>query len=153
MRTLPIITLSLLLLFSSIGSSASTNKIKHLNTALHDTNMPFSEAVQVGDLLYLSGQIGFDPNTGKLAPGGMKAEAKQTMENIKGTLNRLGYTMNDIFKCTVMIADISLWGDFNKVYITYFNNPYPARSAFGANGLAEGGALEVECIAFVGSKD
>ena len=67
--------------------------------------MPFSEAVKVGDILYLSGQMGFDPKTGKLAPGGMKAEAKQTMENIKGTLSRLGYEMNDIFKCTIMIAD------------------------------------------------
>ena len=145
-----LLIISVLFLFTSIDSSASSKKIKHLNTDLHDTNMPFSEAVQVGDLLFLSGQMGFDPKTGKLAPGGIKAEAKQTLDNIKGTLNRLGYSMKDIYKCTVMIADISLWGDFNKIYVTYFDKPYPARSAFGANGLAEGGALEVECIAYVG---
>ena len=151
MKTILIITLNFLFLFLTTISSASTKEIKHLNTELHDSKVPFSEAVQVGNLLYLSGQMGFDPKTGKLALGGMKAEAKQTMDNIKGTLNRLGYTMNDIFKCTVMISDISLWGDFNKVYVKYFDKPYPARSAFGANGLAEGGALEVECIAYVGS--
>ena len=131
-------------------TNAAKDPVIHLNTELHDKSMPFSEAVQVGDILYLSGQMGFDPVTGKLAPGGMKAEAIQTMNNIQGTLNRLGYEMNDIFKCTIMIADISLWGEFNKVYVSYFKKPYPARSAFGANGLAAGGVLEVECLAYVG---
>ncbi|WP_026376380.1 RidA family protein [Aestuariibacter salexigens] len=145
----------LVLVLSSLWSAdsyASDKPVTHLNTNLHDDSMPFSEAVRVGDILFLSGQMGFDPTTGELAPGGMKAEAIQTMDNIKGTLTRLGYDMNDIFKCTVMIDDISLWGEFNKVYVTYFDKPYPARSAFGANGLAEGGAIEVECWAYVGSQ-
>lgn len=144
-----ILVASLIFVFSGMVS-ADEVKVKHLNTEKHNDNMPFSEAVRVGDIIFLSGQMGFHPDTGKLAPGGMKGEAIQTMENIKGTVTRLGYSMNDIFKCTVMIADISLWGEFNKVYVTYFDKPYPARSAFGANGLAEGGAIEVECMLYAG---
>ncbi len=150
MKTLIYIGIFLSLFLFAHDIHASKNSVTHLNTDSHDQSMPFSEAVKVGDILYLSGQMGFVPSTGKLAPGGMKAEAIQTMDNIKGTLNRLGYEMNDIFKCTIMIADISLWGEFNKVYVSYFEKPYPARSAFGANGLAAGGAIEVECLAYVG---
>ena len=150
MKTSTIAYLLILLLMTTSSLLNAKEAVTHLNTEGHDQSMPFSEAVKVGDILYLSGQMGFDPKTGKLAPGGMAAEAKQTMENIKGTLSRLGYDMNDIFKCTIMIADISLWGEFNKIYVTYFDKPYPARSAFGANGLAVGGLIEVECIAYVG---
>ena len=146
----PLVLIATLIMMFSSMVAADDKKVKHLNTEKHDNNMPFSEAVRVGDIIFLSGQMGFDPDTGKLAPGGMKGEAKQTMENIKGTVTRLGYTMNDIFKCTVMIADIKLWGEFNKIYVTYFDKPYPARSAFGANGLAEGGAIEVECMLHAG---
>lgn len=145
-----LVTVGFLLLVFNANLKASEKTVSYLNTESHDHSLPFSEAVKVGDILYLSGQMGFEPETGKLAAGGMAAEAVQTMENIKATLNRLGYDMNDIFKCTIMIADISLWGDFNKVYVTYFDKPYPARSAFGANGLALGGLIEVECLAYVG---
>ena len=69
------------------------------------------------------------------------------MDNIKQIIHRRGLKMNDVVKCTVFLADVSQWGDFNKVYTTYFSKPYPARSALGANGLALGAALEVECIA------
>ena len=150
MNKLFLSTVGLLLLLLNPHLNASEKSVTHLNTESHNQSLPFSEAVRVGDILYLSGQMGFEPESGKLAPGGMRAEAIQTMENIKGTLERLGYGMNDIFKCTIMIADISLWGEFNKVYVTYFDKPYPARSAFGANGLALGGLIEVECLAYVG---
>ncbi len=113
------------------------------------TTLPFSEAVRVGNTIYLSGQIGVTPGTLKLAPGGIRAEAKQAMENIKITLEAHGYAMSNIVKCTVMLADMAEWGTFNEVYKTYFANRYPARSAFGANGLALGGRLEIECIAAV----
>jgi len=111
------------------------------------TNLPFSEAVRVGNTLYLSGQLGVSPGTMTLVSGGMEAEAKQTMDNIKATLESHNLSMSNIVKCTVMIADISQWGIFNKIYVTYFEDNYPARSAFGANGLALGAQLEVECIA------
>lgn len=111
--------------------------------------LPFSEAVRVGNTIYLSGQIGVAPGTLKLVPGGIGPEARQTMENIKTSLEAHGYAMRNIVKCTVMLADMADWGAFNEVYKTYFANRYPARSAFGANGLALGGRLEVECIAAV----
>ena len=114
-------------------------------------NLPFSEAVRVGDTLYLSGQLGIAPGTMKLVPGGMKEEARQTMDNIKTTLEAHGCTMRDLVKCTVMLADISEWAAFNEVYKTYFSERYPARSALGANGLALGARVEVECIAVVGA--
>lgn len=116
-------------------------------------NLPFSQAVRVGDVLYLSGCLGNVPGKLELAPGGMEAEARQTMENIGAVLKENGLTFDDIIKCTVMLADMKKWGDFNKVYITYFKpGSLPARSAFGTNGLALGAQVEVECMAYVGKK-
>lgn len=112
--------------------------------------LPFSEAVRVGNTLFLSGQIGVKPGTMELVEGGMAAEARQTLENIRITLEAHGYTISDVVKCTVMLADIGEWGEFNEVYKVFFEAPYPARSAFGANGLALGARVEVECIAATG---
>ena len=111
------------------------------------STLPFSEAVRVGKTLYLSGQIGITPGTMTLVPGGMEAQARQTMANIRTTLSAHGYSMSDIVKCTVMLADMTDWPAFNTVYQTFFTPPYPARSALGANGLALGALVEVECIA------
>ena len=109
--------------------------------------LPFSDAVIVGDMIYLSGSIGTVPGTINLVEGGIRAEAKQIMENIRHTLRANDATMDDIIKCTVMIDDISEWGIFNEEYVKFFPNKKPARSAFGAEGLALGAAVEVECIA------
>ncbi len=114
------------------------------------TDLPFSEAVRVGDTLYLSGQIGIVPGTLQLVPGGIEAEARQTMINIRTTLEAHGYSLRDVVKCTVMLADIAEWATFNAVYATFFDGRYPARSALGANGLALGARVEVECIAVRG---
>lgn len=112
--------------------------------------LPFSQAVRVGDVLYLSGALGNKPGTLELVPGGMQAEARQTMENIGAVLRENGLSFRDVFKCTVMLADMSKWADFNKVYVSYFEpDRLPARSAFGANGLALGAQVEVECWAYV----
>ncbi len=118
-----------------------------------DPPLPFSEAVRIGDVLYLSGMIGVKPGTLELVPGGMAAEARQTMENIRTVLEAHGATLGDIVKCTVMLEDIAEWGAFNAVYVTYFRAPYPARSAFGTDGLAIGARVEVECMAVVGKGD
>jgi 2-iminobutanoate/2-iminopropanoate deaminase len=127
-----------------------TGSIEFLNSGkVLPANLPFSEAVRVDNVLYLSGQIGIVPGSVKLAAGGIKAEAKQTMENIKTSLEVHGYSINDLVKCTVMLADISEWEAFNEVYQSFFNKRYPARSALGANGLALGARVEVECIAAV----
>lgn len=130
--------------------SAKNKAVEFYNSSnILASDLPFSEMVRVGNTLYLSGQIGAIPGTLKLAPGGMKGQAKQAMENIKTTLETYGFSMDHIVKCTVMLADISQWGDFNGVYKSFFKKPYPARSAFGANGLGMGSAVEIECIAVV----
>jgi 2-iminobutanoate/2-iminopropanoate deaminase len=111
------------------------------------TDLPFSEAVRVGDTLYLSGHIGNLPGTPRLAPGGIEEETRQTMHNIRISLEAHGYSMANVVKCTVFLADMSEWRAFNEVYKSFFSGNYPARSALGVNGLALGARVEVECIA------
>jgi len=110
-------------------------------------SLPFSEAVRAGDLLFLSGQIGNAPGTLQVVPGGVAAEARQALENIRAILERHGAGLDDVVKCTVFLADMKDWPAFNEVYRSFFGRHYPARSALGANGLAIGARLEIECIA------
>ena len=141
------------ILVAGMASAKDKPKVEFLNSGkVYPAGVPLAEAVRVGDTLYLSGQIGIQPGTLKLVPGGIKEEAKQTLTNIRTTLEAHGYTMKDVVKCTVMLADIAKWGDFNEVYKTFFGEPYPARSAIGANGLAVGAQVEVECIAVASGK-
>jgi reactive intermediate/imine deaminase len=132
-------------LFAGPALGSDTEVVYHAVPG--DSQLPFSEAVRVGDMLYLSGQLGIDPATGKLAAGGIAGETRQTMENIKQILERHGSSMNDVVKCTVFMADIGEWADMNKVYITYFPARPPARSALGSSGLAMGARTEIECLA------
>ena len=113
------------------------------------SNLPFSEAVRVDHVLYLSGKIGFDAATGKLVEGGISAETHQTMKNIKASLEKHGSSMSEVVKCTVFLADMSEWAEMSKAYISYFPENPPARSALGANGLALGARTEIECMATV----
>ncbi len=107
---------------------------------------PFSKAVAVDGVLYLSGEIGTGPD-GKLVQG-FDAQVRQTMDNIVATLAGEGLTTDDVFKCTVYLADMSQWGAFNRIYLSYFKpGRLPARSALGVNGLAMGAVTEVECWA------
>ena len=109
---------------------------------------PFTPAVQVGDILYLAGQIGTAASAqGAVVPGGIQAETRQTMLNIKDVLEKSGSDMNHVFKCTVMLADMKEWDAMNEVYVTFFPNHKPARSALGANGLALNAKVEIECLA------
>jgi reactive intermediate/imine deaminase len=138
----------LVFLFAGVAIAKEPAKVEYLNSGkIYPAGVPLSEAVRVGDTLYLSGQIGIQPGTLKLVPGGLKEEAGQTLSNIKTTLAAHGYSMRDVIKCTIMLADIAKWGEFNEIYKTYFSAPYPARSALGANGLALGAQVEVECVA------
>ena len=111
-----------------------------------ELDLPFSSAVRVDDLLFLSGAIGNIPGTMTLAEGGIQGETRQTLENIKGTLENFGSSMDRVVKCTVFLADMGEWGAMNEVYRTFFVNP-PARSALGASGLALDARVEIECIA------
>ena len=119
--------------------------------ALQGRPAPFSTAVRVGNVLYMSGQIGIGPD-GKL-PETFDGQAKQTMENIGGVLKAHGLGWGDVFKCTVFIADMKNWPAFNAVYVPYFPaGRLPARSAVGASGLALGAMMELECMANAGPK-
>ena len=132
--------------------AAGKPAVKFINSeAAKAANYPFSQAVQVDHTLYLSGQIGIDPKTGKLAEGGISGESRQAMQNIKDLLAEHGHSMADIVKCTVMLADIKEWPAFNEAYRGFFAGRFPARSAFAGSGLALGARVEVECIAAVGN--
>lgn len=118
---------------------------------LGDQRLPFSDAVRVGDTLYLSGEIGRKAD-GTL-PEGIDAQARQTMDNIGAKLKAQGLGWDDVVKCTVMLDNMADWPAFNRVYVTYFTDgQYPARSAFGADGLALGALVELECIAYAGKR-
>lgn len=107
---------------------------------------PFSPAVKANGFIFLSGQVGTD-STGRLVSGGIQAETRQTMNNIRDVLARSGSSFDKVVKCTVFILDMAEWPAMNEVYITYFKGPPPARSAAGASGLALGARVEIECIA------
>lgn len=113
-------------------------------------SLPFSEAVRVGGMLYLSGQVGNVPGSKDLVPGGIEAETKQALENVKAVVERHGSSMDRVVKCTVFLADIGEWPAMNEVYRTYFPGSPPARSAMGASGLALGARVEIECLAVLG---
>lgn len=119
--------------------------------SLNGQPLPFSDAVRVGDVLYLSGQIGVGAD-GKLQDG-IEAQTKQAMDNVGAILRKAGLDFPDLFHCTAFLSDMKNWPAFNKAYVPYFPvGKLPARSAFGANGLALGALLEIECQAYAGKK-
>ena len=150
--TTSLLTIVLLTCLAGCSKDQRIDVEYHATGTVLPTGLPFSDAVRVDDTLYVSGMVGVTPGTLQLVPGGIEPESRQTMENIRMTLAEHGATMNDIVKCTVMLADISEWGTFNEIYKTYFTDHYPARSALGANGLALGARIEVECIAVLTSE-
>jgi reactive intermediate/imine deaminase len=117
--------------------------------AFEALDLPFSEAARVGDLIFVSGQIGNLPGSLDLAPGGIQAEARQAIANIAAILERHGSSLERVAKCTVFLLDMAEWPAFNEVWVEHFPNE-PARSALGASGLAKGARVEVECIAAAG---
>ncbi|EAQ97239.1 RidA family protein [Congregibacter litoralis] len=136
------------LLVLTVVAGARGAEVSFLNSSGSlAAELPFSEAVRVGDTLYLAGQLGALPGEMAVVEGGIVPETRQTLDNIRSTLKSHGLAMSDVVKCTVMLADISEWGAFNEVYAEFFSKPFPARSAFGANGLALNARVEVECIA------
>jgi reactive intermediate/imine deaminase len=109
---------------------------------------PFTPAVQVGNIIYLAGQIGTSADAkGGVVPGGIEAETRQTLMNIKDVVEKSGSSMDRVVKCTAFLADIKEWAAMNSVYVTFFPNHKPARSAFGTTGLALNARVEIECIA------
>ncbi|WP_339670787.1 Rid family detoxifying hydrolase [Dasania marina] len=139
--------LCLVMGLSSLLYAADNKPAKDLQLSyVKAQGLPFSELVRVGNILYLSGQIGFDNKLDGLVDGGITAETQQTMENIKKLLSAHGSSMNKLIRCTVMMADMNEFADMNRVYIGYFSDNLPARSAFGVTRLALGARVEIECM-------
>ncbi len=133
-----------------IMSCQPSQKVEYLQTEKHaKMGLPFSEAVRVGDMLYLSGQVGNINGELKVVPGGIGSETRQIMENIKTVLERYGSSMDQVVKCLCMLENIEDWPAMNAEYVKYFPNNKPARSAFGGSNLAIGAKVEIECIASV----
>ena len=130
-------------------ASQDTAQTKQTSEYKGRPGSPFSEVVRVGQMLYLSGQLGVNAS-GALVPGGVKAETKQVMDNIRGVLERNGSGFDQVVKCTVMLLDIADRPAMNEVYAGYFpKERMPARSTFGTTGLALGARVEIECMAMV----
>ena len=137
---------------TSLVDAAQRPAVQHYGApTLNGQRLPFSSAVRVGDILYLSGAIGRGPD-GK-PPEGIEAQTKATMDDIGNTLKLAGLGYDDLFHCTVFLSDMKNWAPFNQVYLTYFpGGPLPARSAVGVSGLALGALMEIECQAYAGKK-
>jgi 2-iminobutanoate/2-iminopropanoate deaminase len=137
---------ALWLLFAGTGCAAQARPPEFI-PALGGPARPFSPAVRANGFLFLAGQLGTD-STGQLVAGGVQAETRQALANIRAVLARTGSSLEQVVKCTVFLADMKEWGAMNEVYATFFTaGRYPARSAMGASGLALNGRVEIECIA------
>jgi len=142
------VVIALLVLVFALAKAQQSKKPEFINM-VEPWPYPFSSAVRAGDTLYLAGQIGSVVVDGKpqLVAGGIEAETKQTLENIKAILAKAGSSMDRVVKCSVMMADMAEWPAMNTIYATYFPGKKPARSAWGATGLALNARVEIECIA------
>ena len=110
---------------------------------------PYSQAIQVGNLVYTSGQIPIDPATGMIVKGGIKEQTLQSLTNVKAILEEVGLTMSNVLKTTVFMADMGDFADMNSVYAEFFTEPYPARSAVAVKTLPKGALVEIEVVAGV----
>lgn len=108
---------------------------------------PYSQAIQVGNLIYTSGQIPIDPATGQLVEGGIKEQTRQSLNNIQAILQEAGLTMASVVKTTVFMADMADFADMNSVYAEFFTEPYPARSAVAVKTLPKNALVEIEVVA------
>ena len=141
--------LSILIFFSSCSNVTHNDVEYFVSETSKELNFPFSDAAIVGNIIYVSGQIGSKPGTREVVEGGISAETTQTLNNIKMVLNDLGSNSDKIFKCLCMLEDINDYNEMNKAYTTFFNsrNNLPSRSTFAGSGLALGAKIEIECWA------
>jgi len=108
---------------------------------------PYSQAIEVNGFVFASGQIPLDPETGNVVEGGIKEQTRQALENASNVMQAAGLSLADVVKTTVFMADMADFAAMNEVYSTFFNEPYPARSAVAVKALPKGVLVEVECIA------
>ena len=110
---------------------------------------PYSQAIQVGNLVFTSGQIPIDPSTGSFVKGGIKEQTHQSLTNVKAILEESGLSMSNVVKTTVFMADMNDFADMNTVYAEFFSEPYPARSAVAVKTLPKGALVEIEVVAAI----
>ena len=141
--------LSILIFLSSCSNEIHNDVEYFVSETSKELNFPFSDAAIVGNIIYVSGQIGSKPGTREVVEGGISAETTQTLNNIKMVLNDLGSNSDKIFKCLCMLEDINDYNEMNKAYTTFFNSRdnLPSRSTFAGSGLALGAKIEIECWA------
>lgn len=140
-------TILLLFLFGTISCDQKVDApVFHVSHEVKKENAPFSDAVEVGEFLFLAGQIGMDHSTRTLVKGGIKTETQQAIENIQAVLEYHDTTLDNVVKCTVILSDIKDFSAFNEVYVKYFPNK-PARTTFAASGLARNAKIEIDVIA------
>jgi len=138
---------SIFILFSALSCEQKKTEILfHKSHEPKKQKAPFSDAVETDNFLFLAGQIGMDHSTRTLVYGGIKAETKQAIENIKNVLAYHGLTLDHVVKCTVILSDINDFAAFNEVYTEYFTKR-PARTTFAASGLAVNANIEIDVIA------
>jgi len=110
---------------------------------------PYSQAVRTGQWLFCSGQIGLDPATGELVPGGVVAEAGRVLENLRAVLTAAGGALDDVVRTTIYLVDLADFGRVNEVYARFFRAPFPARATVGVAALPRGARVEIDGIAFI----
>lgn len=108
---------------------------------------PYSQAIQAGDFVYISGQLGLDPQTGAFPEGGIKEQARQSLNNVKAILEEAGLSMANVVKTTVFLANMEDFAEMNSVYAEFFTEPYPARSAVAVKTLPKNALVEIEVVA------
>ena len=113
---------------------------------------PYSQALAVPGTVYLSGQIGLDPASGQLVEGGVQAEARRVMENLKAVLAAAGLAMSDVVKTTIFLADLGDFATVNEIYGSYFGDPKPARSTVQVAALPRGARVEIDAVAYGSSE-
>lgn len=111
---------------------------------------PYSQAVRAGDMLFASGQLGIDPQTGELVPGCAGCQTRQVLTNVTAVLEAAGMTLDNVVKCSVFLADMADFGKMNGVYEEFFAEPYPARSTFQVAALPKDALVEIEIVAVAG---
>ena len=148
MRALALVALGCALTVRAVAQQPADKQVIQIPGT--SVGLPFSPAVRVGNVLYLSGQIGNVPGTRQLADTGVAGQTRQTLENIKATLTAAGSSLERVVKCTVFLVNIADYAKMNEVYASYFPKDPPARSTVAGSGLALGARVEIECLATVG---
>jgi 2-iminobutanoate/2-iminopropanoate deaminase len=146
-----LIFLVVAVLFASVACNSGEQEEKAIRRVITLENTPakrpYSPAIETDNTLYVSGQIAVDPSTGKLIEGGIEEQARQVLKNLKNVIDKAGYSMENVARCTVLLSDISFYTTVNQIYMEFFPKDPPARMAFAVKDLPMGAFIEIDAIA------